>query len=53
MAVKPQPNKWIKVKKTGVVTPVSEEYFEEYEKDGWFIEVAAPKAPTKKTTTKE
>lgn len=29
----------IKVKANGVVTVVSEDYFEKYSKEGWFIEV--------------
>lgn len=42
-----KPIKWIKHKDTGVVTCVSQAYFETYEMDGWFIEVANPK-PVKK-----
>lgn len=48
------PTKWIKVKKTGVETPVSVKFFDTYVKDGWFIEIASPvkvlvkKAPAKK-----
>lgn len=46
--------KTIKVKDTGVVTTVSDEYYETYAKDGWFIEVAeAPKKPVAKPAKKE
>ncbi len=38
-----KPVKWIKVKRTGVVTCVSKSYYETYEGDGWFIETTAPK----------
>lgn len=49
--------KWIKVKNTGTVTTVSDEYFATYEKDGWFLEVSdptpKPKAAPKKVAPKE
>lgn len=41
--------KLIRVKATGVETTVPDEYFERYEKEGWFIEIVEekkkPKAP--------
>lgn len=49
-------SKLIKVKTTGFVTEVSDEYFKQYEKDGWFIEMPKPvakKPAAKKVTTKE
>lgn len=46
-------SKLIKVRKTGVVTEVSNEYFEAYVGDGWFIEVPKPKvAPKPKAAPK-
>lgn len=45
--------KWIRVKDTGLETPVSDEYFEKYKGDGWFIEIPEPKPPVKKTTAKK
>jgi len=44
--------KTIKIKSTGVVSIVSEDYFKAYEGAGWFIEVLpeAPKKSNKKTT---
>jgi hypothetical protein len=35
--------KTIKVKSSGLVTTVSDEYFEQYENGGWFIEVPPEK----------
>jgi len=31
--------KMVKVKSTGVITAVSDKYFDRYEKEGWFLEV--------------
>lgn len=47
--------KWIRVKDTGLETPVSEAYFEKYKGDGWFIEIPAPAkpAPKKAVATKK
>ena len=57
----------IRIKKTGVETAVSDAYYEQYESQGWFIEINAPDAfpepemliipspskPKAKVTTKE